>query len=64
MDPPKPDQTEPSVRGYCSFCRENNRDVGPLAEAPSRISAICYSCVLICKQLLEDHQRLGRPRSV
>jgi hypothetical protein len=59
----KADRTDPWIPGYCSFCRKDNRDVGPLAAAPGRTSSICYGCLLICKELLEEHQRRGRPRT-
>ncbi len=40
---------------YCSFCRRNHRDVGPLAEGPDQVY-ICYECIRLCGQLIEDER--------
>jgi hypothetical protein len=37
---------------YCSFCRKNYRDVGPLVEGPNYVY-ICHECCLISVNLIE-----------
>jgi ATP-dependent Clp protease ATP-binding subunit ClpX len=50
-EPPAPDR--PGARdAWCSFCRKNHRDVGPLAEGPDQVY-ICYACVLLCAAIIE-----------
>jgi hypothetical protein len=51
-------KTYPRYPGYCSFCRKNYREVGPLAEGPDWVF-ICYRCLLLCKELIENecHRR-------
>src|SRR5205085_6919164 len=45
--------------GYCSFCRQSYRDVGPLAEGPDDVY-ICGNCAQSCGQLIEaERKRLG-----
>jgi hypothetical protein len=53
-----------SVReGYCSFCGQNHREAGPLAEGPHAVY-ICHRCVKACGQLIADElKRLGKPGS-
>ena len=38
---------------WCSFCRRNHREVGPLAEAPDHVY-ICYRCTRLCADLIEE----------
>jgi hypothetical protein len=49
-------KTYPRYPGYCSYCRQNYREAGPLAEGPDEVF-ICYRCVLACKKLIEDEYR-------
>jgi hypothetical protein len=55
----KPPRQYPHYPGYCSFCRCNYQDTGPLAEGPDEVY-ICYRCVILCKELIEGEcRRLG-----
>jgi ATP-dependent Clp protease ATP-binding subunit ClpX len=36
---------------WCSFCRKNYREVGPLAEGPDRVY-ICNACVRMCEAII------------
>ncbi len=45
--------------GWCSFCRKNYKDVGPLAEGPDQVF-ICLQCCLLCASVIQKEcQRLG-----
>jgi hypothetical protein len=45
--------------GICSFCKQDYRAVGPLAEGPDGVY-ICRHCVQTCGQIIEDElRRLG-----
>lgn len=55
---------EPSgenYRAWCSFCRKNYRDAGPLVEGPNQVY-ICYECCLQCETLLRNEGNDGRQR--
>ena len=42
---------------YCSFCRKNYRDVGPLVEGPGDIY-ICGECAALCQGIIrQEHRR-------
>ena len=43
--------------GWCSFCRRNYHDVGPLAEGPDQVY-ICRRCVEKCADIIEAASRL------
>jgi hypothetical protein len=43
-------------RGKCSFCRRPDLETGALAEGPNGV-LICYSCVGLCKDLIENECR-------
>ncbi len=58
MNNPAPDSPASRV-GWCSFCRKNYRQVGPLAEGPDQVY-ICYACVRLCAAIIEqDCERRG-----
>jgi ClpX C4-type zinc finger len=64
---PPASQTVPHPRypGYCSFCRRNYKDAGPLAEGPDQVY-ICLHCCLACASVIEvEYQRLrvGDPKT-
>jgi len=40
---------------FCSFCRRDYRDVGPLVEGPNGV-LICASCVQVCGGILQQEQ--------
>jgi hypothetical protein len=51
----------PRYPGWCSFCRRNPKDVGPLAEGPDQVY-ICHQCCMACAKLIQaECQRLGIP---
>ena len=56
------DATSQSARdAWCSFCRKNYREVGPLAEGPNRVY-VCYPCVRLYAELIEQEcERRGVP---
>jgi len=41
---------------FCSFCRKNYRDVGPLVEGPGDVY-ICGECIELCQSILEQETR-------
>jgi ATP-dependent Clp protease ATP-binding subunit ClpX len=41
---------------YCSFCRKNYRDVGPLVEGPGDVY-ICGECIELCQSIIEQEKR-------
>src|ERR1700730_3541930 len=41
---------------YCSFCRKNYRDVGPLVEGPGDVY-ICGECIELCQSILDQERR-------
>ena len=49
---------------FCSFCRRNYREVGPLVEGPNSV-LICTSCVHLCHAVLQQEQarRQGKIRA-
>ena len=42
----------PRYPGWCSFCRKNHEDVGPLAEGPDQVF-ICHQCCMECAKLIQ-----------
>ena len=49
----------PRFPGWCSFCRKNHKDVGPLAEGPDQVY-ICYDCCQLCANIIQaECERLG-----
>ncbi|PQO34922.1 ATP-dependent Clp protease ATP-binding subunit ClpX [Bremerella cremea] len=45
---------------FCSFCRRNYREVGPLVEGPGDVYNnvyICGECIDLCKEILEKENR-------
>lgn len=51
----------PRSPGWCSFCRKNYRDVGPLVEGPDQVY-ICYPCIKLCENIVvEECRRTGKP---
>jgi hypothetical protein len=56
----KDDSVRRCYPGWCSFCRRNYRDVGPLAEGADLVY-ICYECLGFCTQIINDACRdLGK----
>jgi ATP-dependent Clp protease ATP-binding subunit ClpX len=41
---------------YCSFCRKNFREVGPLVEGPNDVY-ICGECIELCQSIIEQEKR-------
>src|SRR3954451_14871306 len=41
---------------YCSFCRKNYRDVGPLVEGPGDVY-ICGECIELCQSIIDQEKR-------
>src|SRR5499427_6209909 len=41
---------------YCSFCRKNYRDVGPLVEGPHDVY-ICGECIELCQSIIDQEKR-------
>jgi len=41
---------------YCSFCRKNYREVGPLVEGPGDVY-ICGECIELCQSIIEQEKR-------
>ncbi len=41
---------------YCSFCRRNYREVGPLVEGPGDVY-ICGECIELCQSIIEQEKR-------
>src|SRR5258708_7096210 len=41
---------------YCSFCRKNYEDVGPLVEGPSNVY-ICAECIELCQSIIAQERR-------
>src|SRR2546430_570958 len=41
---------------YCSFCRKNYRDVGPLVEGPSDVY-ICGECIELCQSIIDQERK-------
>lgn len=62
-DKPRSESYDSSSEGkknaYCSFCRKNYRDVGPLVEGPGDVY-ICGECVDLCTTILEQERRRRR----
>ncbi len=54
--------SEGKKNAYCSFCRKNYRDVGPLVEGPGDVY-ICGECVELCNTILEQERRRRRGKS-
>ncbi|KAJ3052621.1 hypothetical protein HK102_011859, partial [Quaeritorhiza haematococci] len=49
---------------YCSFCRKNYRDVGPLVEGPGDVY-ICGECIELCQSILDqERRRRGVPKTL
>lgn len=44
--------------GWCSFCRWNYRDAGPLAEGPDQVF-VCYRCIELCETIYESQESGG-----
>ena len=51
--------SEGKKNAYCSFCRKNYRDVGPLVEGPGDVY-ICGECVELCNTILAQERRRRR----
>ena len=49
--PPARASDVPKRNARCSFCRKNNRDVGPLVEGPGDVY-ICGECIALCGSIL------------
>src|SRR5438874_7566557 len=47
---------------YCSFCRKNYRDVGPLVEGPGNVY-ICGECIELCQSIVAQERRRRRAAS-
>src|SRR5438046_1872830 len=48
---------------YCSFCRKNYREVGPLVEGPGDVY-ICGECIELCQSIIDqEKRRRGNGRS-
>ncbi len=41
---------------YCSFCRKNYREVGPLVEGPGDVY-ICGECIELCQSIIDQEKR-------
>lgn len=41
---------------YCSFCRKNYREVGPLVEGPNDVY-ICSDCIDLCQSILSQERK-------
>ena len=41
---------------YCSFCRKNYREVGPLVEGPGDVY-ICGECIELCSSIIDQEKR-------
>lgn len=41
---------------YCSFCRKNYREVGPLVEGPGDVF-ICGECIELCQSIIDQEKR-------
>jgi hypothetical protein len=55
-------QTKSRYRdAFCSFCRKNYKDVGPLVEGPGDVY-ICGECIELCGSIME--QEIQRRNSV
>ena len=54
------DRSDGKRNAYCSFCRKNYREVGPLVEGPDSVY-ICGECVDLCNRILDQERkrRLG-----
>ncbi len=52
------------THAFCSFCRKNYREVGPLVEGPGQVY-ICEECIKLCETILatEKRRRTGKPGS-
>lgn len=50
------DQSENKKNAYCSFCRKNYRDVGPLVEGPGEVY-ICGDCIDLCQSILAQERK-------
>ncbi len=50
------DRSGGKKNAYCSFCRKNYREVGPLVEGPDSVY-ICGECVDLCTRILDQERR-------
>lgn len=50
------DRSENKKNAYCSFCRKNYRDVGPLVEGPGEVY-ICGDCIDLCQSILAQERK-------
>ncbi len=50
------DRNEGKKNAYCSFCRKNYRDVGPLVEGPGEVY-ICGDCIDLCRSILAQERK-------
>jgi len=41
---------------FCSFCRKNFQEVGPLAEGPNQVF-ICGDCAQLCIDIIEQERK-------
>ncbi|MCF0234796.1 MAG: ATP-dependent Clp protease ATP-binding subunit ClpX [Thermoguttaceae bacterium] len=56
------DRGDGKRNAYCSFCRKNYRDVGPLVEGPGEVY-ICAECVELCDSILSRERKRRRAAS-
>lgn len=74
-EPPQSSEPSPGIRhcfvewlrgllrreGWCSFCRKNYRQAGPLVEGVNRVY-ICHACSVLSTSIIEAHcLRQGKP---
>src|SRR5438046_6766250 len=45
---------------YCSFCRKNYREVGPLVEGPGDVY-ICGECIELCQSIIDQEKKRRGP---
>jgi ATP-dependent Clp protease ATP-binding subunit ClpX len=46
----------PKRTAYCSFCRKDYRDAGPLVEGPGEVY-ICGECIDLCQSIIQQEKR-------
>jgi ATP-dependent Clp protease ATP-binding subunit ClpX len=51
-----PETKKQPRNAYCSFCRKNYREVGPLVEGPGDVY-ICGECIELCQSIIEQEKR-------
>src|SRR5882724_7451904 len=53
---PQGGTTGKNRNAYCSFCRKNYREVGPLVEGPGDVY-ICGECIELCQSIIDQEKR-------